>query len=181
MSGDFERLADLIRLVTDGKACAKRAEELVGLTTAAIEAKAEAEAAQAALAAAKAAQEAELAEREQELNEFAERLREREQAVVNARETVLGGLAHMRGLDKQMKCAVMNYAGVLDSFNERLQDLPSWESLNRDMLGQDPHFDGAEPARVAQETENEPVPNRVAGSNLTRSIERRSMRRVSAE
>jgi hypothetical protein len=168
----FTDAMTLLAIAADPKSAEKRLNAIRSEIAKFAEAKAEVEAAQAALASAKAEQEAELGKREQELNEYAERLREREYAVVRSRETVLDAVDHMRTLDKQMKRAVMSYAGILDSFNERLQDLPSWEALNRDMLGSDPHFDGDEPVRVAQETETEPVPNTPEGGTLMRSVPR---------
>jgi hypothetical protein len=171
-----------IRLVTDGKACDRRAQELTALTVQTIEAKAAAEHAEASLAGAKAAQEAEFAKREEELRALSERLRQREYALVTSRETVFGALHEMQHLDEQMRRAVMNYGGILAGFNSAIQTLPNWESLSRELLGKSDahHNEGvAEGVFTPQlpDTEDELAPNQVAGGSMTRSVPR-SLRRI---
>jgi hypothetical protein len=182
--GELEKLQNFVKLILDAKACAKRCEELSALTMQAIEAKAAAEQAEASLAAAKAEQEAAFAAREQEFQEQAERLRAREYALVVSRETVFAALAEMRTLDGQMRRSVMNYAGMLDSFNERLSELPSWQSLHRDLFGSpDPHYGEHKSEHGRGDLDSsfeEVVPDQPAGGTLTRSVPR-TMRRVVAE
>jgi hypothetical protein len=177
-------LQKFICLILDAKACAKRCEELTALTVQAIEAKAAAEQAEASLVAAKAEQEAVLAQQRQDNDTQSERLREREYALVISRDTVFAALGEMRTLDGQMKRALLNYAGMLDGFNERIQSLPSWESLHRDLLGSpDPHYgehksEHGRDGDFGSMTETERVPEASPEATITRSVPRRSMRRV---
>jgi hypothetical protein len=69
----------------------------------------------------------------------------------------------------QMRTAVMNYAGMLSAFNPAIQSMPSWEALNRELLGQsDPHM-SAEQSGIDAEMETEPFEGAVGGATLTRS------------
>ncbi|HZR88404.1 MAG TPA: hypothetical protein VFB02_16470 [Bradyrhizobium sp.] len=168
--GAFQNWQAWLAFVTDAKACGKRLDELSGLVAQAIKAKAEAEAAEASLASAKAAQEAELAVRKAELDSFHASVTTHAQNVLTSRETVFLALSEMQRLDNQMRRAVMSYGGILDGYNERISELPSWKSLNQDLLGiADAHMDGNEGSARPETSSSNVVPdNLVEGSTLTR-------------
>jgi len=177
---ELERLANQIKFILDARGCAKRIDELAGMTTQAIEAKAGAERAQVALS----ARVAELDKREAKIREdeadaFAH------QAQVNERQARLHDIARdIREEGNAFKVQILNYAGLAEHFNSRLQSLPDWDALALMVLGQpDPHMSGDHHAtRGEVSDEVEPVPHAVIGTSLTRSrqsvSERRAMRRV---
>ena len=85
-----------------------------------------------------------------------------------------------------MKRAVMNYAGMLDGFNERISDLPSWDSLRADLLGVRDYAYDADPnssgdGRLANEDIATTPDNLVAGSTLTQHRAPRPPRATRAE
>jgi hypothetical protein len=180
---DLQSLTDITRFILDAKACAKRAEELIGLTIASNEAKAEAEQAQAALK----ASEAELAgrstaldKREAELEAVEKRWRGRV-AICDARERHLSDdgqrkwflelIEEARGRDERTRRHVMRIAHL--GFNEVLQRLPEWDAIIKEIAPGDAHFDQRPDTDATSDVEPyeplmaaETVP---AGSTLTRS------------
>ncbi|CCE06450.1 hypothetical protein BRAS3843_1730019 [Bradyrhizobium sp. STM 3843] len=173
--GELERLQNFIRLILDAKACGKRCEELTALTVQAIEAKAAAAQAETSLAAAKAEQDAAIDKRWLEVRQYHETVlakdRDADQKLSRAKEVS----AQVWQLDENMRRAVMRYSGWLH--NDALQSLPTWDDLDRSVLGvRDAHYDDDSAMAVADETENVPSPNRIPGSTLTHERPLRTMR-----
>ncbi|WP_315729133.1 hypothetical protein [Bradyrhizobium sp. SZCCHNS2015] len=182
---ELDKLMTIAAFVLDSKACARRVDELKALTAQAIEAQTAAEAAQADLAKLKIAQEAAFEERAAELFLRHQAAVEIEQAIERDRTTILRVLDEIRRLDTQMKHAVMSYGGLLDNFNARIQEMPSWEMLNKDLLGKydsDAHFgkqkseDGRDDLELYA-SETGPVVDAVASATLQQT--HRTMRRLS--
>jgi Mg2+ and Co2+ transporter CorA len=165
--GGLDQLMALVRFVTDAKACGKRVEELVAMTTGAIEATAAAEQARAALAQATTEQEAALAKRKQEVDAYCDEALKKDRDADGKLKRVRADIGEMRRLDEQMRRAVMSYAGMLNHFNERIQDMPSWETLDRELLGksEDAHFAEAEDGQFV----TEPVEHAPAHASVRRS------------
>ena len=164
----LESLLPLIRLVIDAKACSKRAEELIELSTQAIEATAAAAQAQADLQRKAADQEAALAKRRAELDAYYD------QAVARDNEA-------RRRLGEHITRALLNHAGLLGGFDERIQQLPSLaEAMAIISSPRDAQINSDTMAIVDREpvfaVESMPGP---PGSTLTRTVRRGAEPRVS--
>jgi multidrug efflux pump subunit AcrA (membrane-fusion protein) len=147
---DLRSITDHVRFILDAKACAKRADELIGLTIAAQEAQAGAEKADREHAAAVAEREAELAERkaaldarETELVAVEERWQVR-MATVQARETAVseaGQLAEMRKIrsdvmsqENWLRAQLMQIAGLSPRYSSLLNDMPGFSGVIEEIL-----------------------------------------------
>jgi hypothetical protein len=171
---DLRGITDHVRFILDAKACAKRADELIGLTIAAQETQAAAEMAQGNLAGMKAEHDAACAEREVRANELVA-LGASRQAEADRKEARLGRIAKdIREQDARLRREVMRFANLLPGFSEKLQSLPSWTALAGEVLGGrvdaddidgDQHSgkDADEAATTALPVEPE---NLIAGSSL---------------
>jgi hypothetical protein len=161
---ELQRIADNTRFILDVKACAKRADELIGLTIAANEAKTAADQAQAALA----ARVAELDKREAAIREAELAVHTEKQLVKGQRAELSNHAQHLGKIEDQIKMRLLHHAGVLHNFNPALQSMPEWAAVDRELGAGDAHYDdGASTGRPETLDESEPAPNRVAGSTLT--------------
>ena len=131
---DLQRFADIARFMLDAKQCLKRAEEQIGLTIAANEAKAAAENAQAELAARKADHEAAFAAREAQLDASYDRVLQHEREAAQKLDRVRVVFDELRTLDAQMRRQVLQFSGI--PFNVDIQTLPNWQQLEADILRQ---------------------------------------------
>jgi chromosome segregation ATPase len=169
----------LIALMADPQAAKARFLEFIAERTGAEKAIAALESAKAAWALEKAAQETALAKRKQELDAYSDSLSKLSSEIKQTKETIFGARDQIQRLDVQMKFAIMNYGGLLQGFNERLQEMPSWESLNRELLGRsDAHFDNNDTstARGEVSTEIERVPDAPEYATIRRSKSSRPSR-----
>lgn len=172
----FAMLADLLALVTDAKGCGVRLRDLQAKTAALTKAAAEAAVARAALA----EREAELTARAAEIGQ---RAAERESRILvmlrdveHSRSAFRDHADKIRQLDEQMRRRVAHYGGLLEQFNDKLQDLPSWDQIDAAYGIRD---DGNAFDEGADEfLPPEPVEGVPAGVTLTRSRPRRGSQAV---
>jgi hypothetical protein len=180
-SAAFEDALALIKLAADPKAYQKQLDGLMAATVKASEAKAAAARQEASLAVKEAAQNAAFAKREGELDAYHGSLLKRESETKQTRQTIFGALAEMQRLDAQMRRAVMGYGGLLEGFNERLQELPSWEALGNLLGRSDVHFDeSAQPDRGEASGETERLPDAPMMATIRRSKPPRPSRQTAA-
>jgi chromosome segregation ATPase len=140
---ELQRLTENIRFILDAKACAKRAEELIGLTIAANEAQAAAEQAQAGLA----TREAELDARERRLDAIRTQLGERSETIEARHSELRTVAAELHKLDGIIRWRVANHAGLLEGLDPTLLTRQiSWEEIDERLNPSDAHFD--EPAAM---------------------------------
>ena len=184
LRGQLGGLANLARaadFILNAAAVAERLKQLDAATRAAIEAKQAAETEIASLTRAKAEQMAAFAKREEELNSFYRVGEAKNKAAAEREARVLGMFREMKTLDEQMRRAVIRFAQV--PFDDRLQSVPDWQALERDLLGTDAHFaetsDG-EFAAGPSVTTIEPVPNAQSAATVRRSRPRGAARRTEA-
>jgi len=183
-----DALTALIKLVTDPKRAKANLDAITaGRTRLKDERDAAAREAKAR-AAALDEREREIAKREVALDTYEQSLTDRENKIEHKSEIIFSALHKVQRLDEQMRYAVMNYGGILSQFNDRLQALPTWESLNREFLDiKDAHLSQDDPsgqfARAEPTLGTELPENLVAGSMLRRAsqstaADRKSMRRL---
>jgi hypothetical protein len=172
MSDDqaFTPFAALLTVIADPAGCGARLRDLQQKT---------AEARKAAAELADAELEAEIANNKSvaELDKQAKRLAERELALharandLAAKQSAISETYRaIRVIEDQIKRAIMRHAGLLESFNERLQSLPTWDALNR-LIGVpvDIHTD-APPAKSTELVQHDWNGDAfTAGSTLTRA------------
>jgi hypothetical protein len=161
----FAGLQQAIAFILDAKVCAKRVEELIGLTTAAIEAKAALEATQADFDNRSAA----LDRYQARVDEKAVEIYARKCEVENKQQQLLEIQNDITAAGARFRREILRYAGVAQHHNEQFASLPDWDGLAATVLGP---RDDAHHAEVPEGTfavEAEPAPDRPAGSNLTRT------------
>jgi hypothetical protein len=169
-AGAFDDVLSLIRLVTDMKTYGKRLENLqaeIAKADARIEA---AEGAEAKLA----LRVAELDRREAKIADLEVETAARSARVDDKQNRLHEIFADIKTQGDRFKREKLRYAGVLEHFNERLQDLPDWTALAQLVLGQpDPHMSGDHQAlRTASDDGIEVPENLIEGSTLTRRSSR---------
>jgi hypothetical protein len=163
---DLRGITDHVRFILDAKACAKRADELIGLTIAAQEAQAAAEKAQGSLAGARAEHDAACAEREAQAAEQIA-LASNRQAEADRKEARLNRIAKDIGeAEDRFKRELMRFGHLDVNFNDRLQSMPSYGALADALLDKPAPLD---PRVEADELEHIPVENSMAGSTVSRS------------
>jgi hypothetical protein len=141
----------------------------VGRDIAAGEAKLAAVTAQAEqIAAAMTEREAAIAARERALEEretaFAASIEE-------ARDNLRGYYNSIAEADRITRYRILSSADLLSNFNPKLQDLPSWDTIRRLVVGLPPDLPAAPPAEIVSENVREDWAGHtfVPGSTLTRS------------
>jgi hypothetical protein len=118
-----------------------------------------------------------LAEREAAIaaRETALEARERESAVSieEARNHLRGYYNDLTDMDRRIRRRIMVSADLLHGFNEKLQDLPSWDTIRSMVPGLPPDLPAAPPAEAAVRevtTDWTGQHTFIAGSSLTRSV-----------
>jgi hypothetical protein len=179
-SSAFEDLTALLRLIGDDKTYQKRLDQFMAASTRAREEAAGAERAQAALA----QRVAEIDKREAKIAEAEVDLHTRKRQVEGQHAKLFDHARHLDEVADQIKLRLLRYAGVLGNFNPKLQSIPDWAAVDRELaMPRDVHMDGNDTTTERGEaTITEAVPNAMAGATITRSrpstaAERKSLRR----
>lgn len=162
MSDAFQDLLSLVRLVNDSPLAAKRVAELKSATDALA-------AAEQKLAQARAAFDQErsaLDEQRHALDARAVKVAQDEARLRHWAGEISTRAAELRASDDQAKRRVLQLMGISGDYGS-LQELPSWDELDRAANPVDVHFGTA-----AEESINGPVPGAPATSKLTRETRR---------
>ena len=94
-----------------------------------------------------------------------------EVSVAAARDQLRAYHDSLADTDRRIRYRILSSADLLRGFNERLQDLPSWQQIKQLVPNLPPDLPTAPPAEVTQETREDWTGHTfIAGSTLSRSV-----------
>jgi hypothetical protein len=161
----FAGLQQQIGFVLDAKACGRRVEELIGLTAAAIEAKAGLEATRADFDSRKA----QLDRYEERIDEKAVEVYAKKCEAEDKERRLLEIQNDITTAGDRFKREILRYSGLAQHHSEQFASLPDWDGLAATVLGTRDDAHHAEVPDATFTVEDEPAPDRPAGSTLTRT------------
>ena len=104
-----------------------------------------------------------------------ERTAEFENSLQEARDNLRAYYDSLADTDRRIRYRILSSADLLHGFNERLQDLSSWQAIRQLVPNLPPDLPVAPPAEVTQENTTQDWTGQhtfIAGSTLSRSVNR---------